>query len=81
MDDGLNVVPVLKGHLADLERTLMFVEGLLVSQDLQTEYRKMGTLNRPSQLTKRVQQQRERILGYLNEDDEDGRPEWTDGVS
>lgn len=68
-DDSLNVVPVLKGHLADLERTLMFVEGLLVAQDLQAEYRKMGTLNQPSQLTRAVQEQADRIRGYLQETD------------
>lgn len=65
MNDSLNVVPVLEGHLVDLERMLTFVEGLLVSQDLEVEYRKMGTLNHPSKLTKAVQEHRRRIQGYL----------------
>lgn len=68
MDEGLNVVPVLKGHLVEIERTLGFVEGLLVALDLQTEYRKMGTLNQPSQLTRAVQTAQARIQGYLNDD-------------
>lgn len=67
---SLNVVPVLEGHLVDLERTLEFVEGLLVSQDLQAEYRKMGTMNQPSQLTRSVQQARTRVQGYLQEADD-----------
>ena len=66
-DDRLNVVPVLKGHLAELERTLGFVEGLLASLDLQAEYRKMGTLHQPSQLTRAVQTAQARVQGYLNE--------------
>lgn len=68
-DDRLNVVPVLKGHLVELERTLMFVEGLLVALDLQGEYQKMGTLNQPSQLTRAVQTAQDRVQGYLQEQD------------
>lgn len=70
-DDRLNVVPVLKGHLAELERTLMFVEGLLVSLDLQEQYRKMATLHQPSQLTESVQSALARVSGYLGETDDD----------
>jgi hypothetical protein len=65
MSDGLNTVPVLIMHLEEVERVLDFVEGLLVSQDLQAEYRKMGTLPRPSKLTQKVQEQRARVQGYL----------------
>ncbi len=73
-DDRLNVVPVLKGHLVELERTLTFVEGMLVALDLQDEYRKMGTLHQPSKLTNSVQTQLERWRGYLNEGDPDHQP-------
>ena len=72
-DDSLNVVPVLKGHLVELERVLGFVEGMLVSLDLQSEYRKMGTLNQPSQLTRAVQTHQARIRGYLLQE-QDERP-------
>lgn len=71
MNDGLNTVAVIRMHLEDMERTLDFVEGLLVSQDLQTEYRKMGTLTRPSRLTLKVREQRERIRGYLRQEEPD----------
>lgn len=68
MDDhGLNVVSVLEGHLVELERVLGFVEGLLVSLDLQDQYAKMGTLHSPSQLTRSVQTQQARVRGYLQE--------------
>jgi cell division protein ZapA (FtsZ GTPase activity inhibitor) len=69
-NDGLNVVPVLKGHLAELERVLGFVEGLLVSLDLQAEYQKMGTLSQPSHLTRAVQTAQARVQGYLQEQHE-----------
>jgi hypothetical protein len=69
-DDGLNVVSVLKGHLAELERTLGFVEGLLVSLDLQGQYQKMGTLHSPSQLTRAVQAAQARVQGYLQENND-----------
>lgn len=65
MSDGLNTVSVLRVHLEDMKRTLDFVEGLLVSQDLQAEYRKMGTLNRPSKLTQMVQKHSSTLQGYL----------------
>jgi hypothetical protein len=65
MDDRLNTVAVLRGHLVDLERTLAFVEGLLVSHDLTVEYRNMAAVTRPSRLTQDVQMQRERVSGYL----------------
>lgn len=71
MDDSLNVVPVLRGHLVDLERTLMFVEGLLVAHDLTVEYRNMGTTNRSSKLTLSVQEQAERIRGYLRQEQDE----------
>lgn len=70
MADGLNTVPVLRMHLEELVQTLDFVEGLLVSQDLQAEYRKMGTLPRPSRLTSKVQAQSERVRGYLMQEEE-----------
>lgn len=66
-DDRLNVVPVLKGHVVELERILGFVEGLLVALDLQDGYRKMTTLHSPSELTESVQDQLARWRGYLNE--------------
>lgn len=69
MSDGLNTVPVLRMHLEELARTLDFVEGLLVCQDLEAEYRKMGTLPRPSKLTTSVQNHMDRLRGYLGEDD------------
>jgi hypothetical protein len=71
VDDSLNVVPVLRGHLVDLERTLMFVEGLLVAHDLTVEYRNMGTTNRSSKLTLSVQEQAERIRGYLRQEQDE----------
>lgn len=71
MDDRLNTVPVLRGHLEDLQQTLQFVEGLLVSHDLTVEYRNMAAVTRPSRLTLRVQQQRERLAGYLRAEQED----------
>lgn len=65
MDDRLNTVAVLRGHLVDLERTLVFVEGLLVAHDLTVEYRNMAAVTRPSRLSTDVQKQRERVQGYL----------------
>lgn len=70
-DDSLNVVPMLKGHLVDLERTLMFVEGLLVAHDLTVEYRNMAPVTRPSRLTQDVQNQRMRVQGYLDQVDDE----------
>jgi hypothetical protein len=67
MSDGLNAIPVLHMHLEELERTLDFVEGLLVAQDLQADYRKMSTATTRSRLTQKVQEQRERLQGYLSE--------------
>jgi hypothetical protein len=71
MDDRLNTVPVLRGHLADLAQTLEFVEGLLVSHDLTVEFRNMKAVTRPSRLTVDVQKQRERVRGYLQVDEAD----------
>jgi hypothetical protein len=69
MDDGLNTVPVLRMHLDELLRTLTFVEGLLVAQDLQTEYKAMATVTRPSRLTQDVQKALQRVEGYLLEEE------------
>lgn len=69
MDDGLNVVAVLRTHLDELERTLAFCEGLLAAQDLERQYKEMAAVTRPTQLTKSVQRQLERVRGYLAEDD------------
>jgi hypothetical protein len=69
MDDGLNTVPVLRMHLEEIARALVYVEGLLVSQDLQTQYKAMANVTRPSRLTQDVQRQLERVQGYLVEED------------
>jgi len=69
MDDGLNTVPVLRIHLDELLRTLTFVEGLLVAQDLQTEYKAMARVTRPSRLTQDVQKALQRVEGYLVEEE------------
>jgi phosphopantetheine adenylyltransferase len=68
-DDSLNVVPVLRGHLVELERALTFVEGMLVAMDLETQYKKMDTLHRPSQLTRSVQAALTRVNGYLDDEE------------
>lgn len=75
MADGLNVVPVLRVHLEEIEQTLANCEGLLTSLDLQQEYRNMGKLVRPSRLTQDVQRKLERVQGYLltDEAEEDER--------
>ena len=71
MTDGLNVVPVLRVHLEELQQTLAHCEGLLTSLDLQQEYRNMGKMVRPSRLTQDVQRKLQRVEGYLIlEDDE-----------
>jgi hypothetical protein len=69
MDDGLNTIPVLRMHLEEIARALVYVEGLLVSQDLQTQYKAMANVTRPSRLTQDVQRQLERVQGYLVEED------------
>lgn len=71
MDDGLNVVPVLRVHLEELQQTLMNCEGLLTSLDLQQEYRAMGKMIRPSRLTQDVQRKLQRVEGYLMEEDDE----------
>lgn len=71
MADGLNTVPVLEGHLEELERTLSFVEGVLVALDLQAEYRQMGTVSKPTPLTRDVVKQLARVRGYLRQEDDD----------
>lgn len=68
--DQFDTVPVLRLHLEEFQKTLTFVEGLLVAQDLQREYAAMANTTRPSRLTQDVQRQLERLNGYLQENDE-----------
>jgi hypothetical protein len=64
-------ITVLRQHLEELERVLDYTLGLLTSQDLAAEYKKMSTAPSQSRLTRSVEGQLQRVRGYLDDSNQE----------
>lgn len=66
-----DVVPVLRGHLEEIYEALDSARGYHVADDLARQYKNVGALHRPSNLTKRLEKALGRTEGYLEAEDHD----------
>jgi hypothetical protein len=70
--DDFDLVPVMHGHLEDLLRVLDAAHGHCAAEDLARGYATMGSgTHRPSNLTRALEGQCDRIRGYLSNPQEE----------
>jgi len=79
MNDDLEQIVVLRGHLEDFLRVFEAAYGKASAEDLARGYATMGSgQHRPSNLTRALADQCARVQGYLStdqeEEDDDGSP-------
>jgi hypothetical protein len=71
-DEYTDQIIVLRGHLEDFLRVLDAAYGKSAAEDLVRGYATMGSgTHRPSNLTRALEQARDRVQGYLHETDHD----------
>jgi hypothetical protein len=68
-------IVVLRGHLEELYQALDTATGYHTADDLARQYKNVGSTHRPSNLTKRLEQARDRAEGYLLAQEDDSVPE------
>lgn len=64
-------INILRGHLEEIYEALSAASGYHSADDLARQYKNVGGTFRPSNLTKRLDSARERVNGYLAQEDSD----------
>lgn len=67
----VDTIPVLRGHLEEIFSALDAASGYHSADDLARQYKNVGGTFRPSNLTKRLESARERVDGYLSQEEAD----------
>lgn len=68
-------VPILRGHLEEIFEALDAARGYHLADDLARQYKNVGGIHRPSNLTKRLEKARDRVEGYLESEQHEQLPE------
>ena len=71
MATDLDQVPVLVGHLRNLERVLETAYGAVSADDLARQFRSMSGRPQPSHLARALDEQLDRVRGWLRDAEED----------
>jgi hypothetical protein len=68
--DYVEVIPVLRGHLEEINEALIAAFGYVEALDIAEQFRNVGGVVRQSNLQKRLENVSERLKGYLAQEEE-----------